>query len=407
MAFKVFDNQIAFPATGLDAFNRLRMSTSYTQFEGMNMYGGVDPQRFFSTATGGGTVAYLGNEASWNLAVTTASGALARMETDEYFEYHPGKSQLILMTGVLNTQQANTIKQIGYFDDDDGVFFVQDGANGLGVCVRTSTGGSNVDNIVYQANWNVDKMDGTGKSGLSVNVSNTQIFVIDFQWLGVGTVRFGFEIDGQLYLCHQQHHANKTTKVYMKSAWLPLRYSIQNIGTAPAPAEMKQICSTVISEGGQQQLGYLYATPNSAPITVASGTWTPVMSLKANTTLNGYKYRGKFVVQTLEIFVDGNQPMAFALFENANVQNQLWVSLGPSTGLEFSSNASTMNVSTTTSNTNIRRLTSFVPSGQRASLVVVPSDLLTGRANTRFTLAAMGLSGSSTVRGAINVREII
>jgi len=404
MSFKVFDSTIQFPHTGLDAFNRLKVSAAYTQFEGMNLYGGADPQGFRQNTASGGTITYLTNEASWNLAVPVTSGAFARVTSKEYFTYHPGKSQLIIMTGVLGDQQTNTVKRIGYFDANDGIYFVQDGANGLGVGIRTSTSGSPQDTIIYQADWNADKMDGTGKSGLSVNVANAQIFLMDFQWLGVGTVRFGFEIDGQLYLCHAQHHSNKIDKVYMKSGSLPLRYEIVNTGTAPAPAELKSICSTVITEGGTQNYGFMYATPNSAPVTVASGTWTPVVSVKANTALNGYQYRGSYIVQSLEIFVDGNQPMAFAVFETANIATPTWVSMGANTALEYDLTAATMNVATTTST---RRMTSFVPANERASLVVDPAELLRGVANTSFTLAALGISGSSTVRAAINVREIL
>ena len=404
MSFKVFDSQIQFPATQLDAFNRLKVSAAYTQFEGMHLYGGADPQGYVQTVANGGTIAYLPNEASWNLAVTTTSGSLARVQTKEYFTYHPGKSQLIIMTGVLGDQQANTVKRIGYFDANDGIFFVQDGENGLGVGIRSSTSGTPQDTIIYQADWSADKMDGTGKSGLSVNVANAQIFLMDFQWLGVGTVRFGFEIDGQLYLCHQANHANKLDKVYMKSATLPLRYEIVNTGTAAAPAELKSICSTVISEGAEQAYGYVYATPNSTPVTVATGVWTPVVSVKANTTLNGYVNRGTYLIQSLEIFVDGNQPMAFALYENANTTTPTWVSMGANTALEYDLTAATMNVATPTS---IRRLMSFVPNGQKESIIVNPAELLRGVANTEFTLAALGLSGSSTVRAAINVREIL
>ena len=402
MSFKVFDQTIAFPPAGLDAFNRLRVSGAYTQLESMHLYGGADTEHYYRTEVDGGTITYLTNEAAYNLGVTTSATSLARMRTKEYFTYHPGKSQLMLMTFVLGDSQANTVKRVGYFDDDDGIFLIQDGANGLGVGIRSSTSGSNVETIIYQSDWNVDKLDGTGKSGITLDVANTQIFVADFQWLGVGTVRFGFEIDGLLYLTHKQDHSNKTKKVYMKSGTLPVTYEICNVSEAPAATNLTQICATVISEGGEQPYGEMYATPNSLPITVATGVWTPLISVKSNTTFNGFVNRGKFLIQSIEAFVDGQQPMAYAIYEDANVSATVWESIDANSAIEYSVAAATMNIDTGT-----RRMISFVPQQQRASLEVSPKELLKGVANTTFTLAALGLAGSSTVRAAINLREIL
>lgn len=404
MSFKVFDNNIDFVQTATDAFHRLKTSESYTQFESSNLYGGTEPQTYYQIVVGGGTIELIPNESSTNLKVTSASGDVARIETKEYFHYHPGKSQLILMTGAFGTQQANTVKRIGYFNANDGVFFLQDGANGVGVCIRSSTTGTPQDTIIYQANWSVDPMNGTGKSGITLDPANVQIFIMDFQWLGTGSVRFGLEHDHNLYWVHEQHHANRATKVYMKVPNLPLRGEIHNVGPAPAPSAFKVICATVQTEGVPQDYGYMYATPNSVPVTVGTGVWTPVISVKANTILNTYQYRGKFYINTLEIYVDGNQPMAFALYENANIASPTWVKINSNTALEYDVTAATMNVATANST---RRLISFVPAGTRESIGVNPHDLVKGVGNTKFTLAAMGLSGSSTVRAAINLREVL
>lgn len=404
MSFKVFDNKVSYAENQTDAFHRLKVSEPYTQFESTNFYGGNDPQNFYSEVGGAGSFENITNESSLNLKVTTASGDYARVRTKEYFVYHPGKSQLILMTGAFGARQANTVKRIGYFDANDGIFFVQDGANGIGVCVRSSTTGSPVDTIIYQTDWNLDPMDGTGKSGVTFDEANVQIFFMDFQWLGTGSVRFGLEHDHILHWVHEQHHANKATKVYLKSPNLPLTGEIENVGTAPAGSAFKTICATVITEGVEQKIGYLYSTPNSVPVTVATGVWTPILSVKANTHLNTFVYRGRYYVQSIEIFVDGNQPMAFGLYENANIATPSWSELNANSGLLYDVTAATMNVATSNS---IRRLISFVPAGAKESITVNPPDLIKGVANTEFTVAAMGLSGTSTVRAAINVREVL
>jgi hypothetical protein len=104
--------------------------------------------------------------------------------------------------------------------------------------------------------WNGDKLDGTGPSGYYLNLARVQIFWSDIEWLGVGNVRCGFVINGEFIICHTFQCANQAgnTKVYMETAILPVRYEIENTDTTADASTLKQICSTVISEGGYQQM---------------------------------------------------------------------------------------------------------------------------------------------------------
>jgi hypothetical protein len=171
------------------------------------------------------------------------------------FNYQPGKSQFILLTGVMGSGASGITQRIGYFDDDNGLLFaVEDGI--LKVVRRSSTSGSPVDASVAQASWNIDTMDGSGPSGITIDLTKTQIFCIDFEWLGVGRVRFGFVVDGQIFYCHEFLNANALTEVYMSTPNLPLRYEISNDGSGPS-ATMDHVCTSTISEGGTQDLGIL------------------------------------------------------------------------------------------------------------------------------------------------------
>jgi len=113
-----------------------------------------------------------------------------------------------------------------------------------------------VDTVVLQSAWNVDKLDGTGPSGVTIDPTKAQIFWLDMEWLGVGSVRMGVVVDGQFFLCHIWHHANNENGVYISTPNLPCRYEIYNDGTGAA-AELEAICATVISEGGQDANGRL------------------------------------------------------------------------------------------------------------------------------------------------------
>jgi hypothetical protein len=84
------------------------------------------------------------------------------------FPYQPGKSLLALMTFVMAPTQTNLRQRVGYFGANDGLYLEQNDTD-VRFVLRKSTSGS-VDDTEYvtQANWNVDKFDGTGPSGITI-----------------------------------------------------------------------------------------------------------------------------------------------------------------------------------------------------------------------------------------------
>lgn len=154
------------------------------------------------------------------------------------------------MTGVLGTGVASTTVDVGYFDANNGVIFRQNGATNLQLILRTSTSGTPSDaNIVAQSAWNIDKMDGTGASGITLDVTKAFILMIDLQFLGMGRVRVGFDIDGVIYYVHEFLNANVLAVPYMQTATLP----VQMLLTATSSGSTKTCyfkCATVVSEGG-------------------------------------------------------------------------------------------------------------------------------------------------------------
>jgi hypothetical protein len=166
--------------------------------------------------------------------------------------YQPGKGLLVLATFVMDSSgSANLTQRVGYFNTQNGVFFQRVDGTYSFVLRSYITGTASDARTVTQANWNGDKLDGTGPSGITLDPSKAQILWMDFEWLGVGSVRCGFIINGQYILCHTFNNANDITSVYMTTAILPVRYEITS--TSALAASLKQICSTVISEGGYEQ----------------------------------------------------------------------------------------------------------------------------------------------------------
>ena len=268
---------VQFFGSALDAFGRARFSQPYTLFDSQNRYEKND--LFSETTATGGTVTYTANESTVNLNVTTSSGSEVVRQTYRSFSYQPGKSLLVLNTFVMPAAQNGQRIRIGYFNTENGVFIERDGT-AVYIVRRTYVSGMAVDNRVAQADWNGDKLNGTGDSGFTLDLTKAQIFWQDFEWLGVGAVRCGFVIDGQVIICHTFQNANSLTAVYMTTAILPVRYEITNTGATTSSATLKQICSTVISEGGYEKK----VTPTVVRMTTANtnigSAFVPLMSIR-------------------------------------------------------------------------------------------------------------------------------
>lgn len=261
----------------IDAFGRSRTSQPYTLFDSQSRYA-KNPQWSESTATGG-TITYDTNSSTVLMNVTTSSGSEAIRQTYRVFPYQPGKSLLTLNTFVMGAAQANTRMRVGYFSTQNGVFFERNGT-AIRFVRRTYVSGSVVDNVVEQADWNGDKLNGTGDSGFTLDLTKAQILWEDFEWLGVGAVRCGFIIDGQTIVCHTFKNANNLSDVYMTTAILPLRYEVTNTAAAAATATLKQICSTVISEGGYEKKVALSVARRTTTVTGIGTSFVPLVSIR-------------------------------------------------------------------------------------------------------------------------------
>jgi hypothetical protein len=233
-----------------DAFGRVRVSEPYTIFDSKQI-NDAEPLHFVTSTTGTGAVAYSNARSATTLSVA-ASGDRAVRQTKRYFNYQSGKSLLVFITSTLRGQVANVSKRFGLYDDLEGIYFEMTGT-GKSWNIRTSLAATNT---VLQADWSVDKLNGTGASGITLNAANAQIMFLDLEWLGVGIVRVGFVIDGELIYCHEFKNANNLDRVYMRTPNLPIRWEIVATGVPGAGTkELEAICCSIQTEGGYSPRG--------------------------------------------------------------------------------------------------------------------------------------------------------
>lgn len=313
----------------VDAFNRLRVSNPRAELSGFNEYK-LNPFNYVTAVSGTGTATHSTTTKLVTLTTGgTAAGAYAIQQSRAYLRYNPGNSLLIKQTFVMGTQPgANAAKRAGYYDDSNG-FYLQWTSAGVSFNRRSNTSGSVVTTSVAQASWNVDPMNGTGASGLTLDLTKGQILVIDLQFLGVGTVRMGFEINGLLYWTHFWHHANLTaTQPYIATANLPVRWEVVNTGGTAANTEtMYSVCGSVLEEGSVEPKGQQFSASNGATGIALTTTLKPIISLRPGPTFNGITNRGWLVPDSTNLFIQGTQDVYYQILWNATLTGPSWTAV--------------------------------------------------------------------------------
>ena len=256
-----------------DAFGRLKVSNPFTLFDANNRY--IISEKF-STYKDVSSNITLNTDSSLSLTCGAYSTSMVIRESKNVFSYQPGKSLLILNTFTMNTLQSNLIQRVGYFGPNDGIFLE---ASGTTInFVKRSQG---TDTKISQSNWNGSKLLGESPDLITLDLSKSQIFWIDIEWLGVGSVRCGFVINGIFYICHTFYHANSITGTYMTTACLPVRYEIRNTQNTTG-GTLKQICSSVQSEGGYEASSIIRhaGTDNYLLTLTSNNVFYPIVSIK-------------------------------------------------------------------------------------------------------------------------------
>ena len=394
----------------VDAFGRARASEPVTLFDSFHRFGDNGKSSTANSATA--TYSFNANTSSINATVDTTSGAYVYRESNRVFAYQPGKSLQILTTFVMNPAKANLRQRIGYFDEENGFFLERTGATTVQFVKRSKVTGAVVDTPVLQADWNIDRLDGTGPSLLTLNLDNPQILFTDIEWLGVGSVRMGFVINGQFIHCHTFHHANLSTSpkgAYIQTACLPIRFEIENTGTTATSSTYKQVCSTVISEGGYELRGQPrthYIPVTSSYRLTTNGTYYPVLSYQ----LHPDRLNSIVIPKDISLQPINNGNYHYKLIFNPTITGAVWANTHTSnSSLQYNTNTS----ATVSGGTDLK--SGFIASTTQAtSFVTLDSDFFkyqferNGLANTAFplVLAVSCDAATSNVLAAFSWEEV-
>ena len=328
----LFNNQVGFVPNAVDGFNRLKVSQPFTLFDSQHRYQANDKWDTFGVT--GGTASFSLSESAIHMMVGITAGSKVTRETKRVFPYQPGKSLLILNTFALNQPKDGLLQRVGYFGISggatfgvpaNGIYVQQDGLT-LSLCLASQS--LNTITEVEQSSWNGDKFDGTGASGRTLDISKTNIFWTDIEWLGVGDVRTGFFVDGRPVVAHTFHNDNVHPTTYMTTAVLPCRYELENLTAQASGSTLHQICTTVMSEGGYEGFGRRYnITKNgSNPTTLTTqDVQYPMMAIR----LNSNRLDSVIIPSNISVVVEpgtNNKPLTvqYRILLNPTLTGNTW-----------------------------------------------------------------------------------
>lgn len=284
----------------VDSFERVRVSQPTCLFEyTYSAFLPASATTIWETGTTGtaSTDVLTTNLYGFNIGMPTNTVSGRWYQTYNHIRYTPGTSTFMRHTFLPGTLTANQRDRVGMFTDQgtfpstagDGFFYEND-ANTIYFVRRYMTQGAGAEERVAQAEWNLNRCSGGGdvadssRNVWTLDVTKAQHLVIEFQHLGVGTIRFGFETGapGTVW-CHEMISVNAMAEAWCRTGSLPFRIESYNYGVA-ATHNFTNICTAIYQEGNPTDIrGWRYFSADSGATAKTGGTATglyPLMALR-------------------------------------------------------------------------------------------------------------------------------
>lgn len=249
---------VAFDPTAIDAFGRFRVSQLTTQADLKQIH---DELPFFYDIEEIGTGVHTYNSGGADSTMTTAASSdMVIMQTKQRYNYLTGKSAYLFITFRDFDTESNVEKRVGYFNsstvspftaDRDGFYLENDSGTISFVIANNGT-----ESTYDQSTWD-DPMDGTGASGVDLELgteTGNLLLWADYEWLGVGRIRYGFVKSGIFYIANIIDHIGGDG-VYMLSPNHSIRSEIRQNGAGSGSFTL--ICATFNVEGALNEIGVI------------------------------------------------------------------------------------------------------------------------------------------------------
>jgi hypothetical protein len=314
--------------SAIDSKGRLKVQTQQTIFFNTFQYG-KETDVWDESTTLGGLGTFDTSFSQIAMSVTSTAGSKVIRQTRNVQRYTPGRAQNISFAIRLQNPVTGVRRRFGMFDGNDGFFFEDcgtvdpvTGEPQYACVVINSDGPTPTVERIYRKDWNGDKLDGNGPSGITANPAAQQLVSIEYEWYGAGQIVFSFVMDGLPRVIHVFNNGNRLSSPWAKTPFLPIRLELENFGGAAGTHYMWQGSNSLLVEGSVEKLGIAenILTPLTGINMPLANTFYPILSIRLKSTaLTGIVLPTYFQASTLD-----NTDIYYQLIRNATV-NGTWV----------------------------------------------------------------------------------
>jgi hypothetical protein len=301
--------------------SRLKVAPFQTVFFNTFQYG-KETDVWDERVVGVGTATFNANASNIVMQVGSTTGSKVIRQTKNVMRYIPGRGATLAFAIRLETPQVGIRRRFGLFDENDGVFFEDDGGT-YSYVIRSSTSGITTETRVTRENWNGEKFDGNGWTGVTADPTKQQMISFNYEWYGAGTVDVAWLIKGETIKSHTFDHSNIQDRVWCSTPFLPIRCEIENITGVAGTHYLYQGSNSLIQEGEPEKLGVLESISN--PITGTTmnnaNTFYPIVSIR----LKSNNLTGVMLLRSLQTATNDNTNIYWELIENATNTGGTWV----------------------------------------------------------------------------------
>ena len=281
------------------------------------------------------------------------------------------------MTMIFGTPTTGIRRRFGLFDELNGFFF-EDSGDGTYRCVlrRNSALGVVDEESFARDDWNVDKLDGTGPSGITADPTAIQHMSIEYEWYGAGMIEWNFIINNNKYPIHRIFHGNNHDHTWAAKAALPIRIELTNVAGTAGTHTFYQGSHAFTVEGTTELLGrqQSIASAITGKTLTNANTFYPIVAIRLKASaLDSVVIPDEYSGSTLD-----NTNIFVKVIENATITGGTWVSFDPGSPVEYNITATGYSGGSTLS-------TNYISSNNMGAMNAFPERSITQIARTTTT----------------------
>lgn len=361
---------------------------------------GISVLRDTITVVGAATVTTPASGNGYQLSTTAVALNAATLDSAINGQYNMGTAAEAAIEVLLPVNSTgNQVVRWGLFTDQDGFCFGQD-STGVFISTRISS----IETKVYQSSWNGDKLNGTGASGLTLNLAKGNQFQFTYIFaFGVVEFRVVMQNASNIEQVVTVHRYRLNNSPNMNDANLPIRAQVQNGATATALSLFVYSRSYAIL--GIPDFSRRITSERRLSVSVST-TFLPLVSFRKKTVFPSGTTRANSVtvyIEGVDILTDTDCIYQIRLASTLTGASFTTPVDTPSSETCLEADVSATAINTTTGTLIYEGL---APAAKNATFLTSKDISLVVPDNQIITLAVRSITGTAVVTSVLRMREL-